>query len=48
MSLEQSRELTQKLNLKMETEGSGEKIETQKPEPGKQIKARDTVHLRLF
>lgn len=48
MSLEQSKELTQKLNLKMETEGSGEKIETQKPEPGKQIKARDTVHLRLF
>ena len=48
MSLEQSKELAQKLNLKIETEGSGDKIETQKPEPGKQVKARDTVHLRLF
>jgi beta-lactam-binding protein with PASTA domain len=48
MSLEQAKELTAKLNLKIETEGSGEKIEKQKPEPGKQIKARDTIHLKLF
>ena len=48
MSLEQAKEFTNKLNLKIDTEGSGEKIEKQKPEPGKQIKAGDTIHLKLF
>ena len=47
MSFEQAKELINKLNLKIETEGSGEKIEKQKPEPGKQIKAGDTIHLKL-
>jgi beta-lactam-binding protein with PASTA domain len=47
MSFEQAKELINKLNLKIETEGSGEKIEKQKPEPGKQVKTGDTIYLKL-
>lgn len=47
MSLEQAKELIKKLNLKLDTEGSGEKIETQKPEHGRQVKTGDTIYLRL-
>lgn len=48
MSAEQAQQLIKKLNLAAETEGSGEKVEAQKPEPGKQIKTGDTIHLKLF
>lgn len=48
MSFEQAKEIIKKLNLKIETEDSGEKIEAQKPEPGRWIKAGDTIHLKLF
>jgi beta-lactam-binding protein with PASTA domain len=48
MSFEQAKELIERLKLKVETEGSGEKIETQKPEPGKRIKNGDTIYLKLF
>ncbi|MEW6417332.1 MAG: PASTA domain-containing protein [Nitrospirota bacterium] len=48
MSFEQAKELIKKLKLKVETEGSGEKIEIQKPEPGKVIKTGDTIYLKLF
>ncbi|OGW36858.1 MAG: hypothetical protein A2Y97_06315 [Nitrospirae bacterium RBG_13_39_12] len=47
MSLEQANNLTKKLSLKIATAGSGETIESQKPEPGKQIKAGDTINLQL-
>jgi hypothetical protein len=36
------------LNLKVTAEGSGETVEAQKPEPGKQIKTGDTIYLKLF
>ena len=47
MSLEQANALIKKFNLKLVTEGSGERIESQKPEPGKQIKTGDTIYLKL-
>lgn len=47
MSLEQANVLIKKLNLKLSTEGSGEIIGSQKPEPGKQIKTGDTIYLKL-
>jgi len=47
MSLEQANLLIKKLNLKLSTEGSGEMIGSQKPEPGKQIKTGDTIYLKL-
>jgi len=47
MPLEQANVLIKKLNLKSVTEGSGEIIEAQRPEPGKQIKAGDTIYLKL-
>jgi len=47
MSLEQANLLIRKLNLKLLTEGSGEMIGSQKPEPGKQIKSGDTIYLKL-
>src|SRR4030042_401652 len=48
MSFEQEKDIIKKLNLKIETEGSGEEIETQKPEPGRRVKAGDTIYLKLF
>lgn len=48
MSLEQASELTKQMNLEITTEGSGETVETQKPDPRKVIKTGDTIHLRLF
>jgi serine/threonine-protein kinase len=48
ISLEQANILIKKLNLKSVTEGSGEMIESQRPEPGKQIKAGDTIYLKLY
>lgn len=47
MSLEQANVLIRKLNLKLSTEGTGEMIGSQKPEPGKQIKTGDTIYLKL-
>lgn len=48
MSLEQAMELVKQMNLKATTEGQGETIGTQKPEPGKQIKTGDTIYLQMF
>ena len=48
MSLGQAAALLKKLNMKLASEGSGETVETQKPEPGKQIKTGDTIYLKLF
>jgi len=48
MPLEQANVLIKKLNLKSVTEGSGEMIEAQRPDPGKQIKAGDTIYLKLY
>jgi beta-lactam-binding protein with PASTA domain len=48
MPLEQANILIKKLNLKSVTEGSGEMIEAQRPEPGKQIKSGDTIYLKLY
>jgi beta-lactam-binding protein with PASTA domain len=47
MSLAQGTELAKKLNLQVAVEGTGEEIETQKPEPGKQIKTGDIIHLKV-
>jgi serine/threonine-protein kinase len=48
MSFEQAKDIIKKLNLKIETEGSGEEIGTQKPEPSRRVKAGDTIYLKLF
>jgi beta-lactam-binding protein with PASTA domain len=48
MSYEQAKDIMNKLNLNIEIEGSGEKVEKQKPEPGKLVKAGDTILIRLF
>lgn len=48
MSFEQAKDIIKKLNLTIETEGSGEEIETQKPEHGRRVKAGDTIYLKLF
>lgn len=48
MPLEQADVLIKKLNLKSITEGPGERIEAQRPDPGKQIKAGDTIYLKLY
>lgn len=48
MSLDQANGIIKKLNLRLETEGSGETVESQKPEPGRQIKTGETIHLKLF
>jgi beta-lactam-binding protein with PASTA domain len=47
MSLEQANEIIKKLNLQIQTSGAGEIIESQKPAPGKQIKASDKIFLKL-
>ncbi len=48
MSFDQANGIIKKLNLRVETEGSGETVESQKPEPGKQIKTGDTIYLKRF
>jgi beta-lactam-binding protein with PASTA domain len=48
MSAEEAQQLLKKLNLTADTEGTGEKVEWQKPDPGRQIKTGDTIHLKLF
>ena len=48
MPLEQANILIKKLNLKAVIEGSGEMIESQRPDHGKQIKAGDTIYLKLY
>lgn len=48
MSIEKAKELVDRLKLKIETEGSGEKVETQKPEPARRVKAGDTIYLKLL
>ena len=47
MSVDEAQQLIRKLNLAVDTEGSGEEVEEQRPEPGKQIKTGDTIHLKL-
>jgi serine/threonine-protein kinase len=48
LSAQQAQELIKKLNMRVSTEGDGEHVEWQKPEPGKQIKTGDTIYLKLF
>jgi beta-lactam-binding protein with PASTA domain len=47
MSLAQGTELAKKLNLQVAVEGKGETIDAQKPDPGKQIKTGDVIHLKV-
>jgi beta-lactam-binding protein with PASTA domain len=48
MSPEQANILIKKLNLKAVFEGTGETVEAQRPETGKQIKSGDTIYLKLY
>jgi len=48
MPLEQANILIKKLNLKAALEGTGETVEAQKPEAGRQIKSGDTIYLKLY
>lgn len=47
LSVQQAQELIKKLNMKVNTEGDGERVESQRPEPGKPIKTGDTIYLML-
>lgn len=48
MSFEQANDLIKKLDLNVSAEGSGVTVETQRPEPGRQLKSGDTIYLKLF
>lgn len=48
MSFEQANDLAKKLNMKVSHEGSGVTVESQRPEPGRQLKTGDTIYLKLF
>lgn len=43
-----AKDLAEKLNLKVVTEGTGEIVQVQKPDPGRQIKSGDTIYLQVF
>jgi eukaryotic-like serine/threonine-protein kinase len=43
-----AKELAGKLNLKVISEGVGEIVQTQKPNPGRMIKSGDTIYLQVF
>jgi beta-lactam-binding protein with PASTA domain len=47
MTAEEAQQLIKNLDLTADIEGSGEEVERQKPDPGKQIKTGDTIHLKL-
>ncbi|MEW6053562.1 MAG: PASTA domain-containing protein [Nitrospirota bacterium] len=48
MPLDQADVLIRNMNLKPVTEGEGQTILSQKPEPGKHIRTGDTIYLKLF
>lgn len=48
MSVDDAKELTERLNLKMETSGSGDRIRAQKPAPKTYVKTGDTIYLQLY
>ncbi len=47
MSFESASDLIKKLNMKVVREGTGSLVESQKPEPGRQLKSGDTIYLKL-
>jgi beta-lactam-binding protein with PASTA domain len=48
MSVDDAKELTERLNLKMETSGSGDRVRAQKPPPKTYVKTGDTIYLQLY
>jgi beta-lactam-binding protein with PASTA domain len=48
LSQKQAAELLKQMDLKGITEGAGQTVLSQKPEPGKQIKTGDIIYLQLF
>jgi serine/threonine-protein kinase len=48
MSVDEAKELIEKLNLKVETTGSGDRIRAQKPKAKTYIKTGDTIYLQLY
>jgi beta-lactam-binding protein with PASTA domain len=47
MHAEEAKDLIETLNLKIETEGDGNRVKAQKPKPDTYIKTGDTIHLHL-
>ncbi|MEW6570154.1 MAG: PASTA domain-containing protein [Nitrospirota bacterium] len=47
MEVERAQQIVKELNLAIQVQGEGAIVETQKPEPGKQIKSGDTIYLKL-
>ncbi len=47
MAVEGAKELIGRLNLKVETGGSGNNVRAQKPKPGTYVKTGDTIYLQL-
>ena len=48
MSVDDAKELIERLNLKMETSGSGDRVRAQKPKPKTYVKTGDTIYLQLY
>ncbi len=48
MSIDEAKDVIERLNLKMEIGGSGERVRTQKPNPKTYIKTGDTIYLQLY
>ncbi len=47
MTVEEAKELIDRLNLRVETGASGNYVRAQKPKPGTYVKAGDTIYLQL-
>jgi serine/threonine-protein kinase len=48
MPADEAKELIERLNLKMETSGSGDLVRAQKPKPKTYVKTGDTIYLQLY
>jgi len=48
MLADEAKELIERLNLKMVTSGSGDRVRAQKPNPKTYVKTGDTIYLQLY
>jgi serine/threonine-protein kinase len=48
MPADEAKELIERLNLKMVTSGSGDRVRAQKPNPKTYVKTGDTIYLQLY
>jgi hypothetical protein len=48
MLADEAKELIERLNLKMVTSGSGDRVRAQKPNPKTYVKTGDAIYLQLY